>query len=84
MGSNLLETKIDPETPAPLAKVHPRVVGSRCWNRLYLERKTPGQFRRLASYMFAVVITGLGVVISLLIYTIGYALMRPDVTMGGK
>lgn len=84
MGSNTQKTKINPETPDPLAKFHPRVVGSRCWNRLYLERETHGQFRCLASYMIAVVITGLGVVISLLIYTIGYALMRPDVTMGGK
>lgn len=84
MSSDSNKTNIALEEPTWLTKLHPRVVGSRCWNWLRLERETHGQFLRLVSYLPALVMTTLGIVIALLLYAIGYALTRPDTTVGGE
>ncbi len=76
-------TNIALEEPTWLTKLRPQVVGSRCWNRLHLEAESHGKFLSFLSYLPAIVITTIGIVISLLLYAIGYTLTRPDAMMGG-
>ncbi|WP_435185629.1 hypothetical protein [Halobellus sp. EA9] len=83
MSSDSEKTNIALEEPDWLAKVRPRIVGSRCWNQLRLEAETHGMFLSSLSYLPAILITTIGIVISLLLYAIGYALTRPEAMMSG-
>ncbi|UPV73907.1 hypothetical protein M0R89_15360 [Halorussus limi] len=76
------DTNVALAEPSWLDRIHPQVVGSRCWNRLQLDRDSYGRTVRLLSGIPAGLVTLLAVVVAAVLYGFGYLLTRPDATTG--